>query len=311
MTWLGSRQNEYGFRRGTMLYDLAALTAAFSVALSNLISPAAIRRLGPVVFNCWRLAAAFFALLALLALRDAWKLPSSAHLLALVISGAIGIVIGDSFIYAAMGRLGPRRTAVLYTTWAPFAALLGYFALGETLSSTKIIGIALVVTGISPAIAGRDAKSAGELEEIRGSLGVGMLFGLLGGLCAAGAVLLARPVMADGVDPAAAATIRAAAGLVGLLFVSRIPAFGSHGRIDASIALRSASSGLLGMGAGMTLVLFALSVRPVGVVSTLSSTTPVLILPLLWLVSGARPAPIAWAGAAIAVAGVSAISSGY
>jgi hypothetical protein len=47
----------------------------------------------------------------------------------------------------------------------------------------------------------------------------------------------------------------------------------------------------------MVLVLFALSMRPVGVVSTLSTTTPVLILPLLWLVHGVRPAP--WRGLAL------------
>jgi drug/metabolite transporter (DMT)-like permease len=290
-----------------MLYDLAALTAAFSVAVSNLISPSAIRHLGPIVFNCWRLGAALFALVALVTLRGGWNLPSKVHLLALVTSSTIGIVVGDSCIYAAMGRLGPRRTAVIYTTWAPFAALFGYFILGETLSLTKTIGIGLVMFGISLAITYRETQSSGTLEEIRGSLGAGILFGLLGSICAAGAVLIARPVMADGVDPAVAAAIRAT---VGLLFLSQIPGFKAPYRINAAIALRSAASGLLGMGAGMTLVLFALSTRPIGVVSTLSSMTPVLILPLLWLVSGVRPASGAWIGAAVAVAGVAAISSG-
>ena len=293
-----------------MLYDLAALAAAFSIALSNLISPAAIRHLGPVVFNCWRLGAALLALLMLVALQGDWKLPSNGQLSALVVSGVIGIVIGDSCIYAAIARLGPRQSAVLYTTWAPFAALLGYVILGETLSPTKILGIGLVAIGIMLAITYRDRKSSGVLEEIQGSATAGVLFGVLSGICAAGAVLIARPVVADGIDPATAAAIRAATGLIGLLILSRMPGFRGRGRITAGIALRSAASGLLGMGAGMTLVLFALSARPVGVVSTLSSMTPVLILPLVWLASGTRPAAAAWIGAAIAVAGVSAISGG-
>jgi drug/metabolite transporter (DMT)-like permease len=58
-------------------------------------------------------------------------------------------------------------------------------------------------------------------------------------------------------------------------------------------------------------VLFALSDQPVGIVSTLSSTTPVAILPLLWLTTGVRPAPAAWLGAACAVIGAAAIASGY
>jgi hypothetical protein len=77
--------------------------------------------------------------------------------------------------------------------------------------------------------------------------------------------------MAAGVDLATAAAIRVTAGLVGLLAVSQIPGFRGRGRINGPIALRSAASGQLGMGAGMTLVLVALSMRPVAVVSTLSS----------------------------------------
>ena len=46
----------------------------------------------------------------------------------------------------------------------------------------------------------------------------------------------------------------------------------------------------------MTLLLYALAGGKVGIVSTLSATSPVLILPLLWLRTGQRPAPGAWAG---------------
>jgi drug/metabolite transporter (DMT)-like permease len=142
-------------------------------------------------------------------------------------------------------------------------------------------------------------------------MAAGIAFGLLGAMCAAGAVLIARPVMASGVDAATAATIRTAVALIGLGIISRAPGFRNERRMISSIVVRSAASGLLGMGAGMTLVLYALSGRPVGVVSTLSSTTPVLILPLLWLIDGIRPAAAAWIGAVVAVIGVAAITSGY
>src|SRR3954452_8085741 len=74
-----------------MLYDLAALAAAVSIAFSNLIAPQAIRHLGPVVFNCWRLAAALLALLGLIAVRGGWSWPSSGELLALAASSMLGI----------------------------------------------------------------------------------------------------------------------------------------------------------------------------------------------------------------------------
>jgi len=99
--------------------------------------------------------------------------------------------------------------------------------------------------------------------------------------------------------------------LPGLVLLSRLPGFREPKAVTSEIALRSAASGLLGMGIGMTLVLFALSGQPVGIVSTLSSTTPVAILPLLWATTGVRPAPAAWLGAACAVIGAAAIASGY
>jgi len=54
----------------------------------------------------------------------------------------------------------------------------------------------------------------------------------------------------------------------------------------------------------MTLLLYALSGGKVGIVSTLSATSPVIILPMLWLRTGERPAAGAWAGAALVVAGM-------
>jgi drug/metabolite transporter (DMT)-like permease len=293
-----------------MLYDLAALAAAFSIALSNLVAPSAIRHLGPVAFNCWRLAAALVALLGLVLLRGSWSLPSSGQYFALAASSVLGIIIADSCFYAAMARLGPRRTSVLYTTWAAFAAVMGYVVLGETLSLVKVAGIGCVVGGVWLAIIFRQSGKPVAGEETHGSWLAGVLFGLLSALCAAGAVLIARPVMAAGLDPAMATVIRAGVGLPGLIVISRLPGFREAAPVTGPIALRSAVSGLLGMGIGMTLVLFGLSGQSVGIVSTLASTTPVVILPLLWWTTGVRPAPAAWLGAACAVIGAAAIASG-
>jgi drug/metabolite transporter (DMT)-like permease len=70
---------------------------------------------------------------------------------------------------------------------------------------------------------------------------------------------------------------------------------------------QTALTAFLGLGVGMTLLLFALAGWKVGIVSTLSATSPVLILPLLWLRTGQRPAAGAWAGAALVVVGMALI----
>ena len=58
----------------------------------------------------------------------------------------------------------------------------------------------------------------------------------------------------------------------------------------------------------MTLLLFALGRRQGRAsCSTLSATSPAIILPMIWARTGERPAAGAWAGAALVVAGMALI----
>ena len=59
----------------------------------------------------------------------------------------------------------------------------------------------------------------------------------------------------------------------------------------------------LSMVLGMTLLLYALRYGDAGMVAILSSVSPVVVLPLLWLVYKRSPAWGAWLGAALTVAG--------
>ncbi len=68
-----------------------------------------------------------------------------------------------------------------------------------------------------------------------------------------------------------------------------------------------AAVGVLGMGIGMTLLLYALAGENLAIVATLSALSPVMILPVLWLATGARPSATSWAGALTAVAGMALI----
>ena len=64
-----------------------------------------------------------------------------------------------------------------------------------------------------------------------------------------------------------------------------------------------AFNALLSMGIGMTLILQALKHGDAGLVAILSSVSPVLVLPLLWLIYKRSPATGAWLGAVLTVLG--------
>jgi drug/metabolite transporter (DMT)-like permease len=54
----------------------------------------------------------------------------------------------------------------------------------------------------------------------------------------------------------------------------------------------------------MTLLLYGLALGDAGVVTTLSATTPVLILPMLWISTGNRPPLMGWVGTVVTLSGI-------
>ena len=60
-------------------------------------------------------------------------------------------------------------------------------------------------------------------------------------------------------------------------------------------------NGLFGLGVGAAMLLEALEEGSVAMVTILSSTTPVLILPFVWAQTKKTPAPGAWIGAMLVV----------
>jgi len=235
-----------------------------------------------------------------------------AALAAMAASGVIGIFIGDTALFAAMNRLGPRRTGVLFTTNAIFSALLGAAIFGERMLAQAVLGAALTLGGVMIATAFGQRRAETHIWETnQGHFGAGIALALLAALCQALGTLVAKPVMADALNPVTAAAVRtsAACGAHFLALWLGLAAAKPRARLTLRLLSQTAISGLIGMALGMTALLMALRRGDVGMVAILSSVTPVLILPLLWLRLGRPPAHGAWIGAALTVVGTVLILS--
>ena len=185
--------------------------------------------------------------------------------------------------------------------------------LGERMSLLTLTGCVLVMAGVIMAIYhGTSAVHRHAFEEVRGRLTTGVLIGLGAALCQAVSTIIAKPVLASGVDPVAASALRVGTAALALSATALLPSamFHSSGRITPKVAGLTALSGLVGMALGMTFLLAALARGTTGVVSTLSATSPVLILPILWIATGQRPAGLPWLGAILAVIGAGCIFNG-
>ena len=294
----------------TLSYDWLALGAAACWAVTGLLSAPQARHLGAFAFTRWRMGLVFLMLLPVVVLGGGWHTLTWASFGVLAISGLIGIFVGDTALFASMNRLGPRRTGVLFATHACFSALLGFFVLDERMGVQALLGGALVVGGVMMAVAlGAHKNESHALEVTRGHWPLGVALGLLAALCQALGSLIAKPVMAAGVDPVTATVVRVGATCMAhlVLLWTGMGVARAHNPLSTRVLAWVALSGMVGMGLGMSLILLALRHGDVGMVGILSSVSPVLVLPLLWWHLGRAPARGAWWGAALTVLGTTLV----
>lgn len=291
-------------------YEIAALAAAMCWAVTPLLSAPASAHLGALAFNRLRQVSVTLMLAVFVIVTARLQAMVLPQLLSLLASGLVGIFAGDTLLFLALNRVGPRRASILFALNAPLAAVLGWIVLGEDLSVMATFGIAVTCAGVMLAILyGKRTGSSHRFESLKGKLWIGVALGLGAALGQACGSIIARPVMATGFDPYVASMLRVGAAACCLTVVMALPydAVKPRGAMTPAITTLTIASGVLAMGIGMTLLLFALSGGKTGIVSTLSATSPVLILPLLWIKTGERPAAGAWAGAALAIAGMAMI----
>ncbi|MGL6210460.1 MAG: DMT family transporter [Paracoccaceae bacterium] len=290
------------------VHELAALGTATCWATTGLIAADAIRVLGAFHFNLLRQGFVCAILLVVV-----WAMGTAVGLdgwtvAVLAASGILGILLGDTFNFAAVGRLGPRRAGAIFALNAPMAAVMGWAVLGEALPLQAVLGIGVTVLGVALAILGRPGAEVHRLEALKGTLLAGVGFGLAAAFGQAAGSLIARPVMAAGLDPYLASLVRvgASGAVMGMMAATAMapPAPVSYPRKALMLTGLAAIIGLL---IGMTLFLYALQGSKTGIIATLSATSPVIILPLLWLRTGQRPTVISLCGALLAVAGLALI----
>jgi drug/metabolite transporter (DMT)-like permease len=289
-----------------MGYEWLALAAALLWAVSSLLSVVPAKHLGTFSYSRWRMGCTSVILTVMALSTGGWSSVNQEHLIPMALSGLIGIFVGDTALFACFNRMGPRQAGLLFSCHAVFSALLGFYIFDETMTELEFIGSTLVFLGVVTAIFfGKKSKSNHQLEIVNGNIWVGVGLGLISTFCQAMGGILAKPVMQTDIDPIAASSIRMIAAFVAhsLLLVLGVKLVRSTHAMTWRVFMITALNGFLAMAVGMTLILYALRDGNVGMVALLSSTTPIMLLPILWLYTKQRPNPYAWLGAILAVSG--------
>ena len=287
-----------------MLAVALSLAAAAAFAASALYIDSVTGRVGPVQVSRWQMGLAFLMTGAVALVTGGWRTIDLEMALWLTGSSAAGIMFASLTFVATIQMTGPRISALLFTTASPFALALGYVFRGETVNLAQAAGVALIVCGIVLAVLGPKGDEGPRPPK---PLWLGIVLGLLTALGQATGSLFARPAMLDGADPVAAIAVRTGVATVFFLALLAIPSLRPSPPDRQSIS-RIGGAAIFGMVIGMSLLMAALARGNVGIVTTMSSTTPILILPMVWVLHRRLPHPAAWVGAALAVAGTALIS---
>ncbi|MBL0370736.1 DMT family transporter [Rhizobium sp. KVB221] len=294
------------------LSEIFALSAAACIALSGMLINELNGRVDVIRLARWQMIAAFAMTATASLVVGGWRTIGLEQLGFLALSSLFGIIIASTTYFSAIYAAGPRTTALLFSLTSPFALLLGYLALGETISARQGLGVALVISGILLAV-GLPGKGPHRKTEAIAHHGIpwkGVALGVITALGQALGSLFARPAMASGAEPFSAMAVRA--GVAAIFFIALmavpLPALRVASRFSGRSLALAIGSAFFGTGLGMSLLMAALAEGNVGIVSTLSSMTPVVILPMVWARTGKAPPLLAWIGAALAVAGTAFIS---
>jgi drug/metabolite transporter (DMT)-like permease len=227
---------------------------------------------------------------------------------AIVLSSIIGIIIGDTFLFICLKRLGPRRQALLFSMQIPFTIILAEVFLQTLPSLIELIGCSLIFLGILIAIQFNKTIPDDDLENIQGNKYAGLFAGIGLALCQSIGIILMKPAL-QSTDPIIVSYLRvivAAVIMFGSLFFIKNNRLWERMK-DIKKTGFSIFLGFMGMGVGMTMLIVALKNGNPGVISTLSSTMPIMIIPILWVVTKNYAGHLAVVGATLTCVGTAII----
>jgi len=199
------------------------------------------------------------------------------------VSGITGFIIGDAFLFQAFIWIGPRLSMLMMALAPAMSAVLAWIFLGEVLSPGQITGIALTLAGITWVVMDKTGRPpsdiAGKDQYLRG-----ILFGLGAACGQALGMVTAKPGL-SGEFPAISGTLmRIISGAI-ILWGYTLVRRQARSTIQALVE-KPDSIPLILVGAAtgptiaVSLTLFAIQHAEVGVASTLTSITPILLIPI-------------------------------
>ena len=263
------------------LGESASLLVAIFWTVTALAFDRASNRIGSLSLNVIRLVMGFLFLAVFTLIYRGSLLPTDAtgfNWIWLALSGLVGFVFGDLFLFKSYTIIGSRFAMLIMTFAPPIAALTGWITLGEQLSPMDLTGMILTMTGISLAIFYRPQKGKKIAMKLSAK---GVLFAFLGAAGQGIGLVLSKYGMGE-YDPFAATQIRLIAGLFGfILLTTYLKRWTSVIKATKNApGMKAAALGsFFGPFLGVSFSLLAIKYTQTGIAATIMAIVPILIIP--------------------------------
>jgi drug/metabolite transporter (DMT)-like permease len=265
--------------------ELAALSAAFLWSISSVIYSILGEKIPPLQLNIAKgIIAIAFILITLIVGNSGIPAFNPNSVILLLLSGAIGIGLGDTTYFSALNYLGARLTLLIETLAPPMTTLLALFFLEEKLSIVAWCGILLTILGVAWVITERNSNTAIETNNYK----QGILWAILTTIAqSVGAVLSRTAFGVSNISPLWSTLLRLLGGvaiaLVILLCSSRnrqsSPSFRMMWTKEAIAVISITAFGSTYL--GILLQQISLKYTPAGIAQTLLATSPLFVLPIV------------------------------
>lgn len=269
------------------LGELFAILTAICWAITSTAFEHAGKKIGSLSLNIIRLWFALVFLIIYSGFVRGIPLPTDASIEAwqwLLLSGFIGLFLGDLLLFEAFTLIGARISMLIFSSVPPLSAIMAFIILGDTMTLVQLAGMVVTVTGIAMVILTRDNTDKTKLKFTHPVLGILFAFG--GAFCQALGYIVGKLGMEAGLttyDPFASTQIRAIGAII--CFSIYITIRRSWPNVWKSFRQKSAMTStvigsVFGPFLGVSFSLAALSYTTPGVAATLTAITPVILIPV-------------------------------
>ena len=260
--------------------ELASLLVAVLWTGTSISFSEASIRVGSVHVNITRMLFAWSYLFLTLIIAGISISLSASQIMYLAISGFIGLVFGDTFLFMAYQHIGARLGMLIMSLAPAISALFAYIFLDEKLSLISLTGIAITIAGIAVVVLQREEKPTSKYKISR----IGIFYAFLGAVGQGVGLIFAKMAFNIGDINGFVATFYRISVAICIfypiyVYSTRMPNPFKGFKGNKKALTFTFIGSIIGPYLGITFSMIAISYTKVGIASTIMASVPILMLP--------------------------------